>query len=285
MVQVCVIGARGYLGSQISSSLEAKGFDVIRVNNTAQFLESPELIPSMRGDDGGTLVFAAGAVRHLTENPEIELYKANYSRALLDSFEIAKGLGLSRFLLLSSGDVYGFQHNKRVNEQSPVTPATPYGESRAEGETLAKSMAESEGLRLLVARLFLVSGPNQPGRFIDSALNALKAGLTFRVNNPTATRDFISVLDFLRFVEFAIRKENWKYLEVVNVCSGQGHFLRDVAIQVRDVVGMGEVAESLNSSGPGQNESLIGDPAKALEVFDWESSMSLTQIIEASYRG
>lgn len=285
MVRVAVIGSKGYLGSRVSSSLRTKGLDVLEVVRTTQFLESLQSRNLDASDQRDIVIFAAGAVRHLTQADEIRNYTSQYLDSIRESVAIAKKLGFPRFLFLSSGDVYGFDNLGRVTEKSPLNPVTPYGESRAAGEALASFLAASEGLNLLITRLFLVAGPNQPGRFLNSALSTLKSGLTFQVNRPNATRDFISVRDFSRFIELAVGRSSWEGFDEVNVCSGQGHLLLDVARQVRDFVGNGEVTGPEGWQLPIERDSLIGNPLRASTVFGWNSTMNLSEIIAASYRG
>lgn len=284
-MRVAVIGSKGYLGSRVSSSLRTKGLDVLEVVRTTQFLESLQSMNLETSDDRDTVIFAAGAVRHLTQEDEIRNYTSQYLDSIRESVAIAKKLGFPRFLFLSSGDVYGFDNLGRVTEESALNPVTPYGESRVAGEALASFLAASEGLNLLITRLFLVAGPNQPERFLNSALSTLKSGLTFHVNRPNATRDFISVRDFSRFIELAVGKSSWESFEKVNVCSGQGHLLLDVARQVRDFVGNGEVTVPEGWQSQIERDTLIGNPLRASTVFDWNSTMNLSEIIAASYRG
>lgn len=282
VVRVAVIGSSGYLGSRISEWLEARGFEITRVENTVRFLELPGKHGSSQKDANNVVVFAAGAVQHMVDPQDIEVYTSHYLRTVTEGFAVAKKLGYSRFLLLSSGDVYGFEHSGRVKEDAPVNPSNSYGESRAAGEALASTLARNEGMRLLVARLFLVSGPKQRGRFIGSAQSALREGNSFLVNNPNATRDFVSVVDFLRFIELAIKKQDWREFEVVNVCSGQGHLLLDVAKRIRDFIGGGEIATPDLKASHAAKASLVGDPTKAFAVFGWKSTMNLTEVIESS---
>lgn len=113
------------------------------------------------------------------------------TRRILD---LAASGGASRFLLTSSGAVYGAQPNKleRITETyngapDPLSPAAAYGNGKRAAEWLTaaySSTAPDSGMKTRIARIFAVLGPRLPlngtfaaGNFIRDAM----AGVPIRV--------------------------------------------------------------------------------------------------------
>ena len=125
------------------------------------------------------------------------------TRRLLD---LASKAGASRFLLLSSGAVYGSQpldllHVPENHLQAPDTLqlASAYGEGKRAAEWLASAYGRSSTMVSSVARIFALLGPGTPldgpfaaGNFIRDAL----AGQALRMSGDgSPLRSFLYMAD------------------------------------------------------------------------------------------
>ena len=112
------------------------------------------------------------------ENPD-EMYSVvvhGTQRAL----EVARQCGASRFLLTSSGSVYGPQppELERIPESYIGTPVTAYGQGKAIAEQMTEHYADRFGFQSHIARCFAFVGPYLNldihfaiGNFIRNGLN------------------------------------------------------------------------------------------------------------------
>lgn len=112
------------------------------------------------------------------QNPD-EMYSiiVDGTRHLLD---FAKACDCKRFLLTSSGAVYGRQPPDllRIPETFPCNPVGAYGKGKLTAEDLCRVAGEKHGFSALIARCFAFVGPHLPlnshfaiGNFIQDCLN------------------------------------------------------------------------------------------------------------------
>jgi dTDP-glucose 4,6-dehydratase len=129
-----------------------------------------------------------------------------YGTAVLS--EAARRHGHEVFLLVSTDEVYGYVPSGRSREEDPLHPRSPYAASKAGGEMLARSYAESFGLPLLVSRGSNTYGPYQyPEKiiplFIANALDELPLPV---YGDGTAVRDYLYVEDHCAAIDLVLHE-------------------------------------------------------------------------------
>ena len=76
--------------------------------------------------------------------------------------EAARGLGVKRFLQISTDEVYGsLGPSGKFTEQSPLQPNSPYSASKASADLLVRAYFETHQLPVLVIRSSNAYGPYQ----------------------------------------------------------------------------------------------------------------------------
>lgn len=112
------------------------------------------------------------------ENPD-EMYSV-VSEGTRHLLEIAHQTGVSRFLLTSSGAVYGPQPPQlsHISESHPCFPVSAYGRGKLLAERLVLDAASSSDLSVVIPRCFAFVGPYlnldihfAVGNFLRNALN------------------------------------------------------------------------------------------------------------------
>jgi len=142
---------------------------------------------------------------------------------------------LPRVLVVGSGDEYGRPagRKRRLAEDAPLRPVTPYGVSKVTQDLLALQYFLSHGLPAIRVRPFNHAGPRQAPDFAIASfaqqiarIEAGKQEATLKVGNLEARRDFTDVRDIARAYLLAIEKG--KPGEVYNVGSGRAPRLREI---------------------------------------------------------
>jgi dTDP-glucose 4,6-dehydratase len=112
------------------------------------------------------------------------------------------------FLLVSTDEVYGHVASGRSRETDPFLPRSPYAASKAGGELLARSYAESFGLQLLVTRGSNTYGPYQyPEKIIPLFItNALDGRPLPVYGDGSAVRDYLHVVDHCRGIDLVLHE-------------------------------------------------------------------------------
>ena len=155
MMRVLVTGHLGYIGTVLTPFLLSKGYDVVGLDSNlyrrctfgSDPIEVPNLNKDIRDVEPDDLR-GFDAICHLAGlsndplgdfDPELT-YDINY-RASVRLAEIAKDVGVPRFVFSSSCSNYGAAGQDMLNEESPFNPVTPYGESKVLVEQEVTSMA------------------------------------------------------------------------------------------------------------------------------------------------
>ncbi len=212
---VLVTGGAGFIGSQLTHKLVAAGAHVTILDNfssgTLENLDSiVHKIQVISGDItekeacekasfGKTHIFhlaAAISVAESLQNPE------KYHRINVEGTEnllkAAIKNSVERLIFSSSAAVYGNQ-TKPCKEDTPLAPASPYAQSKIEGENLCNLYRNNNHLQTIILRYFNVYGPTQRANggyaaVIPTFTQKLQQKLPLTIfGDGLQTRDFISV--------------------------------------------------------------------------------------------
>ncbi len=191
----------------------------------------------------------------------------------------------ARLLLISSAEVYGDvpTDQQPIPESCALSPATPYGASKAAAEMAGLQAAHAGSLEVVVARSFNHTGPGQDTRF---ALPGMASRLMdirgdpdpiLRVGNLSAARDFLDVRDVVSAYRLLMQKGSTG--TVYNVCSGQSVALSTLVDRLVELSGTGARVEIEKAWFRDVDaERLTGDP-RALIALGWQRRIPLDQTL------
>ncbi len=151
--------------------------------------------------------------------------------------EAARAAGVSRFVQVSTDEVYGDVPTGRSAESAPLAPRSPYSASKAGGDLLVLSYYATYGFPVLVTRGSNTFGPNQyPEKFIPLFVtNALDDQPLPLYGDGLQERDWLYVQDHCEAIALVLRKGEAG--QVYNLGTGQERPNLDVAETILGLMG------------------------------------------------
>ena len=307
-----VTGGAGYVGSHVARALTEAGHQVVVYDSLVRGhreavrwgsfvpgdLQQSEKLAAVFGSnpfDG--VVHLAGLISVEESVREPGLYHHNNvvgTACLLDAMEAA---GVSDIVFSSSACVYGDPEALPIDEDHPIRPDNPYGESKAASE---RDMAGRRAIRSVALRYFNASGAHPDGTMgeahdpethliplilTSSADRPLKVfGTDYSTRDGTAVRDYVHVWDLARAHVAALdHLGRGGHEGVINLGSGTGYSVLEVIDAVQRVRG-----EALNveytGRRPGDVTRLVASRLRAARLLDWEPERGLDEIVRDAWR-
>ena len=201
------------------------------------------------------------------------------TRILLDAIRESP---VDLFVLISSCEVYGSGGDRPLEETAQLEPRSPYSATKAGADRLAYAYHITYGLPVAIVRPFTNYGPFQHPeklvpRFITQALD--EEPLT--IHGPgTASRDWIFVDDHAEAIARVIEAGDAVAGEAINVASGEGKTVVEIAELVLDLLGKPQSLKVHTEDRPGQVTRNIGSPEKAARLLGWRARTSFEEGLE-----
>ena len=193
-----------------------------------------------------------------------------------------------RLLSVGSSEEYGDVKKEELplQEDMPLVPVNPYAVARVSQEMMAKVLADSFGMQIMLTRSFNHMGPFQDERFVipsfvrrilDIAESGAKSG-EIETGDTSIVRDFVDVRDVVRAYYRLLL--DGKTGEVYNICGEKGVSLAEVVDQIADIVGV-SVTTRVNPDfvRPGDNQVVIGSAEKIRQDIGWTAEIPLRQTL------
>ncbi|RMH55029.1 MAG: NAD-dependent epimerase/dehydratase family protein [Deinococcus-Thermus bacterium] len=304
---ILVIGGAGYIGSALLPRLLKRGYrvrlldlllfgkepiaEVLHHPNLeivqADFRQVDKVVQAMRGVE--TVVHLGGLVGDpacaLDENLTIEINLV----ATRTIAEIAKGMGVRRFIFASTCSVYGAS-DMVLNERSSLNPVSLYARSKIASEQVLHRL-QSDDFSVVILRFGTIYGLSGRTRF-DLVVNLLtaKAVVEKRITvfGGDQWRPFVHVDDAARAVLLAVEApKELVHNQTFNVGSNEGNMtLGMVGELVKKLV---PDAELIDSGRDGDRRNYRVDFSKIRNVLgfepQWTVEQGIRQVIEALKSG
>ncbi|MCM2579881.1 UDP-glucose 4-epimerase GalE [Streptomyces meridianus] len=313
-----ITGGAGYIGAHVARAMTEGGESVVALDDLSSGVTErlPEEIPLVRGSvldrallDETLARYDVTGVVHLAAKKQVgesveqplAYYRSNV-HGLTVLLEAVTAAGVRNFVFSSSAAVYGMPDVDLVTETTPCVPMNPYGETKLAGEWLVRAVGRAHGLSTACLRYFNVAGAARPelsdtGVFniIPMFFDALTRGEAPRIfgddyptPDGTCIRDYIHVTDLAEAHLAAARRlasETGPRDLTVNIGSGTGVSVREIASLVADVTGIKEPAAEVVGRRAGDPARVVAGNELITEELGWSVRHDAREMIESAWQG
>lgn len=290
MARVIVTGGAGFIGSELTRQLLARGYEVVVVDNfvngsRANLPEASAGLTVVEADirdagalapwlDGTSVVYhlACLGVRHSVHAPD-ENHDVN-ATGTLTLLRGARAAKVARFVYVSSSEVYGTAMQVPMTELHPTFPCTVYGGSKLAGESYTRAFHRTYGYETVVVRPFNTYGPRShhegdSGEVIPKFLLRCLAGKPMVIfGDGSQTRDFTYVSDSARGIILAGEHPD-AVGRTLNLGFGAETTVAELARIVAKAAGRPEAAVEYVEGRPGDVLRLYADMTQARELLGY----------------
>lgn len=286
-IKAVVSGSAGFLGRRLVYHLASSGVSVLGVD----FAPAPFIMKGYQhiqssldqtGDlivehllKGGLYFHMAGlADRKQCEERPAAAFACNVA-LVFTALEICERVGDVKFVLPSTGIVYGLHLGRPAIEGDPTQPGSVYTGSKLAAEILVQAYAADRISGAIVARLSNVYGPGAAeNTVLGRLLGQVSRRESLKVFDERPVRDFIYADDA---VEALVRLglTNNQGALVVNVSTGQGMKIGDAVEMLSGLSGLPHDVSEPVTGGPATH--LVLSNARLQRTIGWIPQIHLEQ--------
>ena len=281
-MRILVAGGTGFIGSHACVSMLCKGHSVLIYDNFSNCTE--EVVSKIKMLKNGSIDYIKGDINHKsdllnafdvfrpnvvvhfaglksvkesTEDP-LKYYQTNV-HGTLNILECMDVYGCSHIVFSSSATVYGTPKYLPFDEQHPIAPVNPYGETKAICENILRDWVFSHNTKSAVClRYFNPIGAHEsgiigenpsgtPGNLMPFILQVAKGhreyltifGDDYDTRDGTGERDYVHVMDIADAHVEAIQYSNLaKKCSIFNLGTGEGTTVKELVKQFELTTGV-----------------------------------------------
>ncbi|MDJ0811806.1 MAG: UDP-glucose 4-epimerase GalE [Desulfobacterales bacterium] len=317
-LNILVVGGCGYIGTHMVKALMAAGHHPITLDNLST--GHRDLLPGgefIAGDIGDTAllddIFVSqriDAVMHFAAFIEVgesvsdplKYYGNNVARTA-NLLNAMIRHDVKRFIFSSSAAIYGEPDYTPIDEDHPLNPTSPYGETKLWVEKMLAACDNAYGLRAVVLRYFNAAGADESGtigerhepesHLIPLVLEVARGkrehikifGVDYPTPDGTCIRDYIHVNDLVSAHLAAIDAlMEGAGSGVYNLGNSRGVSVREVIDTAARVSGR-PIPVVEDRRRPGDPAILVAGSTKIRNDLNWQPRFeSLEEIVRTAWK-
>ena len=315
-MNVLVVGGAGYVGSVVVERLLSSGHRPIVLDSLvsghaeAVHPEAELVVADCRDEENlgrlfvsrqpDAVMYMGGYIQTAESMQHPGRYFANNIGSAIVLLNAMVTYDVSRFVFSSSAAVYGDPDRVPVEEDAPLKPTSPYGESKAAVEKLLSWYLSQCGLSYASLRYFNAAGATDmlgedhrpETHLIPTILQVATGerealplyGSNYPTPDGTCIRDYIHVADLAEAHVRALERLEPKSSIICNLGSGRSYSNREVIEAVRRVTGHAIPIDEIEAR-PGDPAVLLASRERAREKLGWEPRITdLEEIVGSAWR-
>ncbi len=300
-MKVLLTGGAGFIGSHVADALLAAGHEVVIVDDlssgspanlppAARFylldicsrelakvfqIEKPDVV-----DHHAAQISVPVSVRDPVRDARVN------AMGLLNVLECCRQSKVRKVIFISSGGaIYGEAGGRRLREDHPALPLSPYAIHKQLGESYLRFYAATFGLASTALRYANVYGPRQNPEgeagvvaiFISRLLRGEVPVVNAYPEDPEGmSRDYVYVGDVARANLLALDRADG---EAINISTGRAVKTRELLAAICRVMGR-ELAYTRGEARPGDLRESCLDNSRAATVLGWTPAVDLEAGLE-----
>lgn len=326
-MRILLTGGTGYIGSHTALAVLEAGHEPILLDNFSNSQPSVverlfdiagrrirlvngdvrdrALLQSVLADEGVDAVIHFAALKAVADSVSDPLaYYANNVGGTLTLLEAMEGAAVRNIVFSSSATVYGEPSRLPIDEEHPLGPVNPYGQTKLICENIMSDLARAgRGWRVSLLRYFNPVGAHPSGLIGEDPLgtpNNLMPIVTrvargdlprleiFGTDYPTAdgsaVRDYVHVSDLAEGHVAALEAlANGDSLQVYNLGTGRGTSVLELVEAFEQATGA-RVAHVASARRPGDVAEIYAKARKAEKELGWRARRNITDMCADSWR-
>lgn len=316
-MKVLIVGGAGFIGSQTAKHVAAAGLTPVIFDNLssghrwalrwgafeeADLADRAAIDRVLEQHDISAVIHLASFIQVGESVRAPQKYFRNNVASTMNLLDAMVARGVRDIVFSSSAAVYGMPVRVPLDEEHPIEPLSPYGDSKMFVERILRWYGDAYGLRWASLRYFNAAGADPEGQLgeeheseshlIPLALAAALGGpalSVFGTDYPTpdgtAIRDYIHVADLADAHVLAVRHlAGGGKSFAANVGTGVGHSVQAVINSVERVTGR-RVERREVERRAGDSPELVADAKKIRALLGWKPRFAeLEVMVEHAHR-
>jgi dTDP-glucose 4,6-dehydratase len=279
---VVVLDALTYAGNRANLA----GLDESRLTFVHGDIREPATVTkAMEGCDVVVNFAAESMVDRSIEDPGSFLLTDTYGVFVL--LEEAKRRGVSRFVQISTDEVYGEVMGDPVTEEGPLLPRNPYAASKAGGDRLAFAYSATYNVPIIITRCSNNYGPYQyPEKLIPLFVtNALEDKPLPVYGSGKNRRDWIHVEDHCEALCALLEAPAEKVAgETFNIGSGREWDVLEITARILELTGKPATLIRHVEDRPGHDRRYALDSSKITRALGWKAKHAFEDGLQQTVR-
>lgn len=195
----------------------------------------------------------------------------------------------ARFYQASSSEMYGDNPQAPQNEDTRMTPASPYACAKLYAHNLCRNYRESYKLHISCGILFNHESPVRGETFVTRKITMAAANIKLgkqeilKLGNLDAKRDWGLADDYTRAMWLMLQQDE---PDDYVIATGETHTVREFLEETFRLAGLDvekHVMVDERLFRPHEVPLLLGDPTKAKEKLGWEPTVTFKELVKIMY--